>query len=66
MAFFARYFHISSRAACCHCDMVSGHTLRFMMALRVPGHSPERKASIVPALLSSHPAFAARELNVVM
>jgi hypothetical protein len=66
MAFLARYLRISSHAACCHCGMVSGHTSQFMIALSVPGHNPKQKASIVPALLSSHPALAARELNAVM
>jgi hypothetical protein len=50
MAFFARYLRISSRAACCHCGMVSGQTSRFMIALSVPGRNPEWKASIVPAV----------------
>jgi hypothetical protein len=66
MAFLARYFHSLSHAAYCHCAMVSGHVSRFMIALSVPGHSPERKASIIPTLFNSHPAFAARELNAVM
>jgi hypothetical protein len=66
MAFLARYLCISSHAACCHCGMVSGHMSRFMIALSIPGCNPEQKASIVLALLNSHPAFAARELNMVM
>jgi hypothetical protein len=66
MAFLARYLRISSRAACCHCGMVSGQISRFIMAFSVPGHNPERNASMVPALFNSHPAFAARELNAVM
>jgi hypothetical protein len=66
MAFFVRYLHSSSRAACCHCVMVSGQMSWFIIALSVPGRSPEWKASMVPTLFSSHPAFAARELNAVM
>jgi hypothetical protein len=66
MAFLVRYFCSLSRAACCHCDMVLGQTSLFMIALRVPGHSPDQNASMVPSLSNSHPAFAARELNVVM
>jgi hypothetical protein len=66
MAFLARYLRISSRATCCHCGMVSGQTSQFMIALSVPGHNPEWRASIVPALPNSQPAFAARELNAMM
>jgi hypothetical protein len=66
MAFFARYFRSSSCAACCHCGIVLGQTSQFMMALRVPGHNPDRNASIIPSLLNSYPAFVARELNAVM
>jgi hypothetical protein len=66
IAFLVRYFHNSSHAACCHWAMVLGQTSRFMIALRVPGRSPERNASIVPSLVSSHPTFAARELNAVI
>jgi hypothetical protein len=66
IAFLARYFRNSSHAACCHWVMVLGQMSRFMIALRVPSRSPERNASIVPSFVNSHPAFAARELNVVM
>jgi hypothetical protein len=66
MAFLARYLHILSHAACYHCSIMSGHMSRFMIALSVPGRNPEWKASIVPALLNSQPAFAARELNAVI
>jgi hypothetical protein len=66
MAFFARYFCNSSLVACCHCVIVFGQVSLFMMALRVPGRSPEWKVSIVPSLLSSHPAFMARELKAMM
>jgi hypothetical protein len=47
MAFLARYLRILSRAACCHCGMVSGQTSWFMIVLSVPGRNPEQKASIV-------------------
>jgi hypothetical protein len=66
MAFLARYLCNSSCAACCHCVMVLGQMSQFMIALSVPRHSPEWKASIVPSLLNSHPAFAAKELNAIM
>jgi hypothetical protein len=66
MAFLVRYLHTSSWAACCHCGIVSGQTSRFMIMLSVPGRNPERKASIIPVLLNSQPAFEARELNAVM
>jgi hypothetical protein len=66
MAFLVRYFCNSSHAACCHWAIVLGQTSQFMITLRVPGHSPDRNALIVPSFVNSHPAFAARELNVVM
>jgi hypothetical protein len=66
MAFLVRYFCSLSCAACCHCVMVLGQTSQFMITLRVPGRSPDRNMSMVPSLFNSHPAFAARELNVVM
>jgi hypothetical protein len=66
IAFLARYFHNSSHATCCHWAMVLGQMSRFMIALRVPGRSPERNASIIPSLVNSHPAFTARELNAVI
>jgi hypothetical protein len=66
IAFLARYFRSLSRTACCHWFMVLGQTSQFMIALRVPGRSPEQNTLIVPSLVNSHPAFVARELNVVM
>jgi hypothetical protein len=66
MAFLARYFRSLSRATCYHWPMVLGQTSRFMIALRVPGQSPDRNASMVPSFVNSHPAFAVRELNAVM
>jgi hypothetical protein len=66
MAFFVRYLRSSSHATCCHCAMVSGQTSWFIITLSVPSRSPEWKASMVPTLFSSHPAFMARELNAMM